>query len=557
MAKVKIDPVKSSVESLLPSNTPSAKRTLKRGTISVTPTSISPVKPNRTAVLGAAVTAVGKVTSDYFNMKSKIDFKKEQLELQQQQHAAESQARSNLLNLVDGAITDVQGTASNPFEFDESAARSSVRESVLAFMSSEQGMFVNNDTLRLALDTGDKTIDDLVPKTTVKLDGGIATIIQEFDGQVDVDHLVVDSEQALINDFGTFMNTHPTLAQNIINDPDMTDAEKISAAEDYVALIAEVKETQILSDVAKARNPVKDKPEAVRKALAQQDFFRTLKGQSRVAMGKLATDFDPTVPGAYINLADEYLADMNDIVLTDSAAGKLSQQYEVNVFDLVESQTQKYVTSQAEWLRSLDQLNIAKQGAEAQVAESTRLWAEIKQENAEFEGQLPASTRFVAKAGMNLSMGSSYEKMIKKTGKKVPAFDHMLKAMSMGSTRFQDIGNRILAVEDIDDQATRSETQNIMKDYFVDATNWANRDIMDSLDIRGFVTSMQAMRESGVFKRVWPEQFGMLEQIYEKAKANPENTALFQKLEKGEDVDVLIMESLRDAAQAEVLEGSE
>jgi hypothetical protein len=68
---------------------------------------------------------------------------------------------------------------------------------------------------------------------------------------------------------------------------------------------------------------------------------------------------------------------------------------------------------------------------------------------------------------------------------------------------------------------------------------------------------MQSMRESDVFKRHWPEQFGMLEQIYENAKANPDNTALFQKLEKGEDVDQLIMESMRNAAQDEVLEGSE
>jgi hypothetical protein len=107
----------------------------------------------------------------------------------------------------------------------------------------------------------------------------------------------------------------------------------------------------------------------------------------------------------------------------------------------------------------------------------------------------------------------------------------------------------------MDDNASRAQTQNIIKDYFVDATNWANRDIIDSLDIRGFVTSMQSMREAGVFKRHWPEQFGMLEEIYENAKSNPDNTALFQKLEAGESVDALIMESMREEAQSKVLKG--
>jgi hypothetical protein len=543
---------------LAPAPVPSANRTLRRRTISVTPTKVSPSSSSarRHAVTGAAFTALGQVTSDFFKTKGQIDVKKQQIEMQQQQQAKEAEARADLLNLVDGTIADVQASAASPFQFDEAAARSSVRENVLAFMSSEKGAFVSNDTLRLALSGGDAVINELIPKTTVKLSGGVVTTIQELEGRVEVNNVVVDEEEAILNDFGTFINTHPTLAQNIINDPDMTYDEKVAKAGEYVTLLTEVKEAQILSDVKKARNPVSDKPDDVKKALAKQDYFRILKGQSRVAMGKLAQDFDPTIPGAYINLAAEYEADMIDIMLTDEAAGKLSQQYEVNVFDLVDTQTREYVTAQAQWLRSLDQLNIKKQGSEAATAEQTRLWADIKIENAKFEGQLAPSTRFIAKAGMNLSMGSAYEKMIKQSGKQVPAFDHMLKAMSMGQTRFQDIGNRILAVEDKDDPATRAETQNIMKDYFVDATNWANRDIIDSLDIRGFVTSMQAMRTSGTFKRLWPEQFGMLEEIYERAKANPENTAMFHKLERGEDVDQLIMESMREAAQTDVLEGT-
>lgn len=557
MAKVRIDPVKSSVESLLPSSTPSAKRTLKTGTISVTPTVISPAKSNRTAVLAAAITGAGKVTSEFFKTKANIDFKREQLELQQAQMAKESQARSNLLNIVNNTISEVQGQTGNPFDFDEGEARASVRSNVLRFMSGEQGALVSNDTLRLALSTGDSIIEELIPKTTIKLDAGIITTIQELDGDVEVDHIVVDKEQALLNSWGTFLNTHPTMAQNLINRDDLTDPQKTEQAEVFVALIASVEEAKIMSDVAKARNPVSEKPEAVRRALAQQDFFTMLKGQSRVAMGALATDFDGSVPGAYINLADEYIADMNDIILTDRSAGKLSQQYEVDVFSLVESQTAKFITAQANWLRSLDVLNVKKQGTEASVAEATRLSSELKIEDTIFKGNLPPSLRFMAIAGSNLAMAPSYEKMIKRTGAKTPAFNHMVTAMGLANTRFQQIGQRILDVEDMDDENAKSETQNIMKDFFVDATNWANRDIIESLDIRGFVTSMEAMRQSGTFKRIWPDQFLMLEEIYENAKSIPENTALFLKLEKGEDINSLIMEAYREAAKAEVLEGLE
>ncbi len=558
MARVTQNPAEASAQAAFPTTTPSVGRGIRLPTVSVRPTSISPARRDRTAIVAAALGQLGTAVSAFANTKAQIDFKKEQLAINQQIAVDKSNARASLLTIVNNSIDGVQALSDDPFDFNVNEAKDTFRADVLTFMSGERGFQIDNDTLRLALDEGDARAESLAPTTQVSLKGGRITVTQEFDGETKVSTEVVDEDAAALNDIGFLSNTHPIMVQNILNDDSLSFEEKVEAGEELTERIALLRERELMSEIEASRSPAFGKSEVVKISLARSEFFDVLVDHSSTAMSALArTKFDPLVPGAMENLADEFEADMQNILLTDPSATKLTEKYEVDVFNIIEDSTNRYVAFQAEWLRSLDTLNIKKQGAAAAVANMTEATSKLKLEDAIFRGNvISPKQRFFAVAGQNLLYGQMYENQITDAGKKVPEYDHMVKSMALATSRFKDMGIKIRELQDDDSEETRRATQQIMGEFFIDATNWAKRETLDSLDIKGFVAAMSLMRESGIFQRLESENFLLLEEIYERAKAIPSNTAMFEHLENNntDAVNLLLLESYREGIKRQITE---
>ena len=562
MAKVKVDPVQSSVRRLFSSQSAPSGARASRSTISVNPTSVSPVRTDRNAVLAAAFTGAGEIAASFAETHASISRQKQLLAQKQAEMEAKeiekenkAKARSDLLNIVDNTVTQARYSNADAIDFEPEIASAAVRANIFSYVAGPEGRFVDNDTLRLVMDQSSALIDEMTPKTTIKVDGGTITHIQELDGRVVVKHEELDDAQELINDFTRLQQTHPELANGIMANEELTDVQKEQQIETHLRLIREVAEEELMTSVRNARGQqrISEMPEPVRNAKARQAYFQSFLGQERVALGRLIEEDRMTEPGYFENLADEYAADMSEILVADKRADDLSVQYGVDVFNLVEAPTKRYVDARVSWLRSLDALNVKKQGAAASVADMTALNAQLELETSRFEGNLPLGTRFVMKNGQNLAFVPLYQKLVRKNAQRNPGFTTMALAIDSASSRFKDLASRIQAIPEDGSEEDRQKVQGVLRDFYFDVNSWANRDYLSSLDVKGFVSTWQLIKESGVFEQVEPDTVKALEEFYEQTKAIPAHTAIFEKLERGESVDDELMQIYRENVQQTVL----
>ena len=553
MAKVIQDPSGVNRQQLLPGDKPSVRRRIKTGTVAITPTPISPVKSDRGAVVAAALEATAATTLSFLNQQANRDLKQEQIELQQQQELETAKARSELLFIVDDTVNQSQAIADSPFDFNADAARDSLRQGVLSFIAGDKGHLVSNDTLRLVLDEGDARIEALIPKTMVRLDGGKALIVQEFEGRVEVDNIVFDEDQSTLNDLGVLATLFPAIAQDLVNQ-NLPEAQMQRESEKLIGLVADMRRLEIQQEVDAALDPVIVKPDAVRESVARVSAFTLFGKHSNIAMSKLIQEnFDASKPGAMNNAADEYEANMRDIILTDIGYVKITDQTGVDVVNKFQSQFDKSIKAEANWLRSLDVLNIKQQNAQAAIAGATSALAVVQREDALFKGQLAPSTRHMIQNGTNLAAMPLYANFVADAARGDVVSAQLVSAGAISVRRFKDMGVRISKIPDDDADTTRTLVQDVIKDFFIDTKGWAKRDYIDSLDIVGFVTTMQNMREAGTFERLEPENFSLLEEIYEQAKAIPAHTALFEKIERLDDVSEDLLKAHQDNIKARIL----
>lgn len=521
------------------------KATSDSATVLVTPTVIGPSRPSRLSSVARDIGIIATGVSSVINQQAEITHQTQVINQKRDLQVAQSQARVGLLTRVDQAIDSVQA-ASSDFDFNSEAAREASREGILNFITGPDGALISNDTLRLALDEADARIATLEPKTTVKLKEGFNIITQILDGRVETTAVPVDEDQILLNSLGAWASSHPNLAKQIADNPNTTPQQKTLQGKQITDQLAAVERSSIQTKVDNSLNPFINLPEPVRKAKAQKDYFNVFSRHSGLAIQARLTspDFNDQVPGAMINLAAQYRADMQNIMFTDPSAAELSEMYGVDLFSLTADQTSAAITANVELLEALDTLNIQKQGAEAAVALASVASNKVRLEDAMFAQGITAGTRFIVKlAGPNAGI---YRRLIRSSGRSDPAMRHLTLAMDTADSRFKAMNVSIADLADDDTPETNVEVQNILRAFTQDVTAWVDRDYISSADVVGFVSTFQQLKEKGTFQRLEPKAFTQLEALYQRAKAIPEHTNIFNKLENGEGLTQEQLSAMRE-----------
>lgn len=531
------------------SNAPEVGRRVqpvKPRTISVKPIPLQPVRVSQTSVAAAAFGAISNQIRNFVNIRQQREFQTEQLAAAQAQQEAVSTARTDLLRLVTDTINEQEAASDSPFDFRPKVASDAGNEAILGFLQGPQGWLINNDTLRFVKSEKNALIAERTSVKQVTLQDGVSTIVEEIDGDVEVTQRVFDKDLRTLNHFAAVNNSMPNAVLKLMNDPDLSEVEREAGLQDLVDDQALIEQAGVASKIDAINNPQQNEIKDVRVARAKAEYathFDRLERQALVA--SRVANFDPTKPGAYIAIADSYALNMGRIAMTDKFGLDLSTKYQIDLQSEVADQVQRRNEKMVAHLRSLDALNVKKIGASAAVAEATRTRSELEVVLNNVKSALPLDVLLVSQVGQNLSTFPMYKRMIQRQSGEDPSTQLLMRAMHIGTSMFKDMNARITAVPDDDKPETRQQALTLIRDFGETAKAWAERRVLDAADIRGFVATMQAMRESDVFQRSAPKAFAFLEEIYETAKANGENTATFERLERGEDINDIILESYR------------
>lgn len=516
-------------------------------TVAVTPLPISPVRADKKIVAAAAISALGNGIATIANQQAQITFKKQQIQQQQAQQVAQAQARSDLLNTVDQVVNDAQAATGDPFQFNADGARDSARSAVFNFISGPDGMLINNDTLRLALDEADARIAALEPKTTVKLKEGFNIITQILDGRVETTSVPVDPDQILFNALGSWTSVHPNLARSIADDPDMTDAQKIQAGKRITDKLAMIEEISIQLKTKNALNPRINLPEPVRKAEARSEFLKLFIAHGETELSEMLNKptFNKDTPGALNRLAQQYKVTMTNMPTVEPAAAEISAMYGIDVVGLVGPQMQRVIDAKVEWIESLDRLSVDKVSAESAVAKATAARNRLILEDTRLQQSIPAGTRLAQRlAGANFDI---YMRMFRASGQSNVNTRLLVLSMDVANSRFEAMNFNIAELPDDDEPRTRKGVQAILSVFAKDVNAWVDRDYLSSADVVGFVSTFQLLQEKGTYQRLEPEAWSQIERLYQKAKSNPEHTNIFNVIEKGESLSREQLSAMREA----------
>ena len=527
---------KQTAADLLPAQGQGTVTRARVPTIQVNPTPISPGAGQRDLQISNVLAGAADLIGTFANTKAKIDQKQLELDFKQQQAAATNKSRGDLLNIVNSSIEESNITPDDPHDFDAEKASLNLRGNVLKFMTGPGGTFITNDTLRLALQQGDEMIEALSPKTTIKLEGGVVTTVSTIGSVTEVFTTVVDEDEKFMGDFAAVERELPGVLEFIAQGKG-SDAAKIKRAEGVINLMGKLRLDQLIDKVKTSREGnVLGQSVEVRRSKGRLQYWNSLRELSMAAFSEIDNpDFDPTEEGALIGLANTYARDMAQSFLSDPAITDISERFGIDLLPLVEPAANRYIDRQAAVLRSMDTLNRKKLGAEGWVAQLTVDQAKLKIEDAKWRGLLPPSLRFIGEFGQGLQWADSFENLIQERAKVKPEYDQLLKSMKLAKSRFGEMASLIRELPDDDTPETRTGVQDIMKDFFVDASNWVKGDYLDSADVVGYVTAMQLMEDHTAFQRLEPKNFDRLKKLYAKAKNIPIHISIIGKIENQVD----------------------
>ena len=534
------------------SNPPEVGRRIQRikpQTVRIQPIPLSPQRVPTQSVVGAALVGVANQVSNFINIRDQREFQSQQQAMVEAQKEAVAGARSEFLRTIQDTVDEQVVATDGPFEFDPGVAMDAVNEAILGFIAGPQGSMISNDTLRLGKSEGASLVKANIPKKNVTIEGGQMVTVEWIGGEVEVNKVVLDEDEATLARFSALTRMFPNIVASIVNDPDLNDDQQNAELEKMEDKMRGIEEFAVNSKVDAVNNPQRQEPEPVRRVRARKEYAAQIMQLRSMALSVLdSPNFDPTKPGAYMAAADKFALDFGKVVTADQFAVDLSLKYLLDVPDLMASTVAERSEDTVNWLRSLDQLNIKKIGAEAATAEATRLGAIMDLNMFNLERALPMDFRLMIRLGDKVGNMSMLRELIVSFSGEDPGMQTIAQAMHIANSDFKEMNGRIADIPDDDTPETTQKVLSLLSDFGLRAISWADRDYLAAADIQGFVLTMQKLREEEVFQRRAPQAFAFLEEVYDRAKGHPEHTAVFEMIERGESIDQLRMDAHRRAA---------